>query len=108
MLGTQEPVRTAEVNEPSVFEPLKFYCSSKEGDNSDKKIKNIGLVLFDDGSIREISKFYQEQFLGYGMHEGCMYPQTDNPETMCPLQFFEVGAKIEVANLLMKTLTQVY
>ena len=27
-LGTQEGVRTAVVNEPSVFEPLKFYCIS--------------------------------------------------------------------------------
>ena len=25
--GTQERVRTAVVNESSVFEPLKFYCS---------------------------------------------------------------------------------
>ena len=25
-LGTQERVRIAVVNEPSVFEPLKFYC----------------------------------------------------------------------------------
>ena len=25
--GTQRRVRTAVVNEPSVFEPLKFYCN---------------------------------------------------------------------------------
>ena len=27
-LGTEERVRNSRVNEPSVFEPLKFYCMS--------------------------------------------------------------------------------
>ena len=40
-LGTQKRVRNIMVNEPSVFEPLKFYCISKA----------YGLIICCNGSI---------------------------------------------------------
>ena len=50
--GTQERVETARVNEPSEFEPLKFYCISFKESNPIEKV------------AKEVIAFYKRFFLG--------------------------------------------
>ena len=53
--GFKNEFETAVVNEPSVFEPLKFYCTSKENYSGSERrqLLSLKIISIDEGFPNE-------------------------------------------------------